>query len=110
QQMRWMDYMSQFNFDIMYIKGENNKVADCLSQYYENDTWDEAHDIHEYIHADVQVDPGGEDLPPDRYQETQEKTVEICAMCEADLHHSHRIQEQKELQDIEAQELAIPDD
>ncbi len=68
------------------------------------------HDIHEYIHADVRVDLGGEDLPPDRYQETWEKTVEICAMRKANLRCSHRIQEQKELQDIEAQELAIPDD
>ncbi|PBK86002.1 hypothetical protein ARMGADRAFT_1087033 [Armillaria gallica] len=102
--------MSQFNFDIVYIKGENNKVADCLSGYYENDTWDETHDIHKYVHADVRVDPGGEDLPPDRYQETQEKTVEIHTMSEANLHRSHRIRERKELWDIEVQELAIPDD
>jgi hypothetical protein len=32
----WTDYMSRFNFDIMYVKGQLNKVADCLSWYYEN--------------------------------------------------------------------------
>jgi len=31
QQRRWMDYLSRFNFDITYIKGELNKIADCLS-------------------------------------------------------------------------------
>jgi len=30
QQHRWMDYLSRFNFDITYIKGELNKIADCL--------------------------------------------------------------------------------
>lgn len=110
RQMRWMDYMSRFDFDITYIKGENNKVADCLSRYYENDTWDEAHNVHEYVRADARVDPGGEDLPPDRYQELQDKTVEVHAMHEANLRRSQRLQERQELQDIEAQELAIPDE
>ena len=45
QQQRWMDYMSKFTFDITYIKGELNKVADCLSQYYESDT---IQDVHMY--------------------------------------------------------------
>jgi len=30
RQHRWMDYLSRFNFDITYIKGELNKIADCL--------------------------------------------------------------------------------
>ena len=30
QQRRWMDYLSRFNFDITYTKGELNKIADCL--------------------------------------------------------------------------------
>ena len=37
RQRRWMDYMSKFDFDITYVKGELNKVADCLSRYYESD-------------------------------------------------------------------------
>jgi len=35
QQRHWTDYMSKFKFDIMYIKEELNKVADCLSRYFE---------------------------------------------------------------------------
>ena len=30
RQWRWMDYMSKFEFNITYIKGELNKVADCF--------------------------------------------------------------------------------
>jgi len=33
RQFRWIDYMSRFDFDITYVKGEYNKVADCLSRY-----------------------------------------------------------------------------
>ncbi len=93
RQMRWMDYMSCFNFDITYIKGENNKVADCLSQYYENDTWDKSHNVQEYVRADARIDPGGEDLPSDRYQEMREKSVEIHAMHKATVCRSCRLQE-----------------
>ena len=31
-----MDYLSKFNFGIIYAKGELYKVADCLSHYYEH--------------------------------------------------------------------------
>jgi len=31
RQRRWMDYLSRFDFDITYIKGELNKIVDCLS-------------------------------------------------------------------------------
>ena len=44
-----MDYMSRFTFDIMYIKGELNKVADCLSRYYESDTIQDVHMYDEYV-------------------------------------------------------------
>lgn len=46
RQRQWMDYMSRFNFNITYIKGEYNKVADCLSQYFESDTGADVHDVH----------------------------------------------------------------
>ena len=34
--MRWIDYLARFDFDIRYIKGTLNKVADALSRYYEH--------------------------------------------------------------------------
>lgn len=30
---RWLDFLSQFEFDIQYIKGETNSAADALSRY-----------------------------------------------------------------------------
>jgi hypothetical protein len=63
RQRRWMDYMSRFTFDITYIKGELNKVADCLSRYYESDTIQDVHMYDEYVRADARIDPAGEDLP-----------------------------------------------
>ena len=31
QQIRWTDYLSRFNAEIVYMQGINNKVANCLS-------------------------------------------------------------------------------
>jgi len=80
RQRRWMDYMSKFDFDITYIKGEFNKVADCLSRYYESDTNADIHEFHEYVQADRRIDPEGEDLPNARRQEIKERVIEIHSM------------------------------
>ncbi len=104
-QMRWMDYLSRFDFDITYIKGENNKVADCLSRYYESDERDKAHSIHEYVTADSRIDPTGDDLPPDRFMELREHVVEIRAMQEDTWRQSCQLQERVEMWDIEAKEM-----
>ncbi len=106
RQLRWTDYMSRFDFDITYVKGENNKVADCLSRYYENDTHEDIHSIHEYVRADERVDPTGEDLPPDRVTEIDERVVELRAMQEETRRRSRQLKEQAELWDIEAQQMA----
>ena len=79
-QRRWMDYLLRFSFDITYIKGELNKVADCLSRYYENDTPQDVHQYNEYVRADAQIDPTREDLPPQRFKEVTEHVIKICAM------------------------------
>ena len=62
RQHRWMDYLSRFKFDITYIKGNLNKVADCLSRYYKSDTVQDIHLYDEYVHADACIDLAGEDL------------------------------------------------
>jgi hypothetical protein len=82
RQRRWMDYMSRFDFDITYIKGELNKVADCLSRCYENDTDTDVHEPHDYVHADARIDPTGEDLPAPHFHEIMEKVIEIRALHE----------------------------
>jgi hypothetical protein len=101
-----MDYMSRFDFDITYIKGELNKVTDCLSRYYENDTDTDVHEPHDYVRADARIDPMGEDLPAPRFHEIMEKVIEIRALREGEMRRSKRLQERREERVIEAQVLA----
>ena len=61
--MRWMEYLSRFDFNIQYVKGSSNKVADSLSQYFQSDTEDDTHPMYNFVNADSQLDPEGEDLP-----------------------------------------------
>ena len=72
-----MDYMSRFDFDITYIKGDLNKATDCLSQYYETNTSADIHEPHKYMHADIQLDPAGDDLPNVQFCEVVEQTIEL---------------------------------
>ena len=53
----------------MHIDGVDNKVVDCLSCYYENDTSDETHSENTYVNADIWLDPDGKLLPTDHYTE-----------------------------------------
>jgi len=59
----WMEYLSRFDFDIRYIQGKLNKVADCLLRYYESNTWYNVYDILEYVNANVRLDPTLDDVP-----------------------------------------------
>ncbi|KAG6892155.1 hypothetical protein C0995_005147, partial [Termitomyces sp. Mi166 len=72
--------MSRYQFDITYVKGELNKVVDCLSQYFKSDTIDDMHNIYDYVQVDKRIDPEGEDLPLHGFHEIMEKKVEIQAM------------------------------
>ena len=53
----------------MHVDGVDNKVADCLSHYYENDTSEDNHSENTYVNADIRLDPDGELLPTDHYTE-----------------------------------------
>ena len=53
----------------MHVDGIDNKVADCLSHYYENDTSEDNHSENTYVNADMRLDPDGELLPTDCYME-----------------------------------------
>jgi len=44
-----MEYLSWFDFDIQYVKGISNKVADSLSCYYQSDTWEDEHPPYDFV-------------------------------------------------------------
>ena len=44
RQVWWWEFLSRFNYTIMHIDGVDNKVADCLSCYYDNDTSEDNQD------------------------------------------------------------------
>ena len=87
RQTRWMEFLQRFDFDITYVKGEENIVADSLSRYHESDLPDEFHPRHWYVNADERLDPDGESLPIGRVQELR------------------TLREETEDRDIEAEEL-----
>src|SRR5258705_9617524 len=93
--MRWMEYLSRFDFDIQYVKGTSNKVADSLSQYYQSDTRDDIHPLYDYVNADTQLNLSGEDLPWNR-------VVELRAISDNTRNRPlHETTEERELQAAE---------
>ena len=69
RQVWWWEFLSRFNYTIMHIDGVDNKVADCLSCYYENDMSEDNHSENTYVNADIRLDPDGKLLPTDHYTE-----------------------------------------
>ena len=69
RQVWWWEFLSCFNYTIMHVDGVDNKVADGLSRYYENDMSENNHSENTYVNADIRLDPDGELLPTDRYME-----------------------------------------
>ena len=63
RQIRWWEYISRFNFEVLYVPGEQNKVADALSRMYQNVP--ELADMRptDWVTIDAKLDPEGEDLP-----------------------------------------------
>ena len=53
----------------MHVDGMDNKVVDCLSCYYENNTSVDNHSENTYVNVDIRLDPDGELLPTDCYTE-----------------------------------------
>src|SRR6202041_3633 len=94
--MQWMEYLSRFDYDIQYIKGTSNKVADSLSRYYQSDTDKDNHPSYDYITVDALLDLEGEDLP-------WIGMIEVHAMI-----HSRTLMENPEECDIITENLDSP--
>ena len=62
QQIWWLKYMARFDYTLQHIPGKDNKIADCLLHYYENNNVDDFHLTQDYVNADVRLDPDWEDL------------------------------------------------
>ena len=70
RQIRWTDYLSCFNAEIVYVKGIDNKVTDCLSRYYEMEGGEGAQDERvDWVNVDIRLNPEGDNLPQDRLRE-----------------------------------------
>ncbi|KAG6881050.1 hypothetical protein C0995_003192, partial [Termitomyces sp. Mi166 len=63
------------------------------------------HNVYDYVQADKQIDPESKDLPLHRFHKIAEKRVEIQAMQAQELRRSKRLREQKELHNLEAQQM-----
>ncbi|KAG5220179.1 ribonuclease protein [Salix suchowensis] len=68
--------LSRFRFEIKYVKGVLNKVADCLSRYYSEDTPQDVHPKSEYVNADVRIDPDHDLLSWERIRELRQREIE----------------------------------
>ena len=99
RQAQWWEFLSHFNYTIMHVDGIENKVADCLSHYYENDTSDDNHSENTYVNTDLRLDPDGKLLPTDLYTE----------LCAAVTRQSKHIAEWQESYHIEAEILNAGD-
>ena len=79
RQVQWMEFLACFNYDITYVKGEMNLVADTLSRYYENDQWAELSKVLQYINMDARLNLEGKDLPWDCFEEAHVMhNEEVC--------------------------------
>src|ERR1700677_2697404 len=97
--IHWDEYLSRFKYEVMHVPGVCNKVADCLSCYYENNRYDEVHESHHYVSADVRLDPASEDL-------TELRLLELDNLKHMSQFLARRIRDRNEDRVFEAEQLA----
>ena len=87
----WDEYLSRFKYEIMHVPSVLNKVADCLSCYYENDSFNEIHESHHYVSANIHLDPQHENITGLRLKEITEgqrpKQLLARRLCDRDEDH-----------------------
>ena len=81
------------------MKGVDNKVADCLSQYYETEG---AHERVDWANADIRLDPEGDDLPQDRLRELRLASMRAS---QGEVQCSTQLRRKQEERRVEAAEM-----
>jgi hypothetical protein len=69
----------------------------------------DVYEPHEYVHADMHIDPEGDDLPGPRFQEIISQMVELWAIRASERRQSQRIQDHINDRDLEALLMGEPD-
>src|SRR5271154_3184387 len=69
RQVRWWEFLSQFNYTLVYTKGNANKVADALSCYYMSDRSSKQQEAHVYANVDACLDLNGDYITENRKNE-----------------------------------------
>lgn len=72
---RWTEYLSRFDFELIHVEGTKNVVADALSCYFINEGEDILHEAHDYVSADIRIDPYGETLSEKRLAEIRAQRI-----------------------------------
>ncbi|KZT63164.1 hypothetical protein DAEQUDRAFT_185380 [Daedalea quercina L-15889] len=72
---RWTEYLSRFDFEIVYVQGSKNLVADSFSRYFADEGADVLHEPQDYVSADIRIDPYGETLSNPRLAEIRAQRV-----------------------------------
>ncbi|TFK59416.1 hypothetical protein BDN72DRAFT_753024, partial [Pluteus cervinus] len=57
RQTRWWEYLSRFNYKVLFTKGKLNKVADALSRCFIDESSIVRHPLKDYVDADIRLDP-----------------------------------------------------
>jgi hypothetical protein len=98
RETRWVDYLSRFDFQILHIPGSENKVADCLSRYYESLPESTEIKDQEFVSIDRRLDPGGDDLPLSRRSEIRTLRIQTAR-------NKQRLNDAISQRDVDAQEM-----
>jgi hypothetical protein len=113
RQMRWWEYLSRFSYEITYIKGDKNKVADSLSRYFSSDEPNEDHSLPSYVNADSRLDPDADDLPIARKAELIAMRIGVIPSESDSLKLTDRVEERELLSkelltNVEAKDKSDP--
>ncbi len=87
---QWMEYISRFDYKILWVQGVSNKVADALSRYYLSEEASASHPPYDLVTADARLDPDGDTLGANRVLELR----------------ATRVEDRREPRDVEAADLA----